>query len=80
MNWLMSIQVDEVVQQKMSIEAWAYSTMMTRIVAMLFVESIAACLITHGRTDNDDLTKLRHELSEAVEKISRAAGVPKVNG
>lgn len=80
MNWLMSIQVDGAAQQKMSAEAWGYSTMMTRIAAMFFVESIAACLITHGRTDNDDLTKLRSDLADAVEKISRAAGVPQVNG
>lgn len=79
MNWLMSIRVDEALQQKMSAEAWAYSTMMTRIVAMLFVESIAACLITHGRADNDDLTKLRYDLAEAVEKISLAAGVPRID-
>jgi len=79
MNWLMSIKVDSATQQMMGAEAWAYSIMMTRIASMFFVESIAACLITHGRTDNDDLTKLRFDLADAVEKISRAAGVPHVN-
>lgn len=79
MNWLMSIRVDEALQQEMSAEAWAYSTTMTRIVAMLFVESIAAGPITHGRSDNDDFTRLRDDLAEAVEKISRAAWVPRID-
>lgn len=79
MNWLMSIQVDGETQQKMSAEAWAYSIMMTRLVAMFFVESVAACLISHGRIDNDDLTTLRDGLAEAVEMISLAAGVPQLD-
>jgi hypothetical protein len=80
MNWLMSIKVDVKLQQKMGAEAWAYSIMMSRFAAMFFVDSIAACLITHGRSENDDLTKLRHNLADAIEKISRAAGVPHIDG
>lgn len=43
MNWLMAIRVNDALQQKMSAEAWAYSTMMTRIVAMLTMPSKVSC-------------------------------------
>ncbi|WP_028101543.1 hypothetical protein [Pseudoduganella violaceinigra] len=75
----MSIQVDGATHQEMSTEAWAYSIMMTRLAAKFFLESVAACLISNGRIDNEDLTTLRNGLAEAAEMISLAAGVPQVD-
>ena len=59
-------------------EAWAYSTMMSRIVCTFFVEAIAACVIAYGRQDNEDLSSIRRVLAKGVHELSKSAGIPKV--
>lgn len=62
--------------QRIGAEAWAYSTMMSRLVCTFYVDAIAACLMAYQRQDNDDLKSLRERLVKGVHELAKAAGVP----
>ena len=76
LTWLVSLEMPDEKKQKVGVEAWAYSTMMTRIAATFFIDAAAACVIAHGRTENDDLMACKLSLTKAVMEISKKAGVP----
>lgn len=75
-TWLISLSLPAEQCQRIGKEAWAYSIMMTRIASTFFVDAVAACVIAHGRTNNDDLQGCKCALGQAVSQIARAAGVP----
>lgn len=78
LNFLMALSVDDEHCQRLGAEAWAYSTMMSRLVCMFFVEAVAACVIAYGRSDNEDLQTLRRRLVSGVRELAEAAGVPQI--
>jgi hypothetical protein len=76
--WLIALDFSDEKRHQLGIEAWAYSTMMTRIAATFFVDAAAACVIANGRTNNDDLLNCKRELSKAAVELSGKAGVPQM--
>ena len=76
LTWLISLSMPAELSQRMGQEACAYSIMMTRIASSFFVDAVAACVIVHGRTNNEDLQDCKRALSQSVKQIARAAGVP----
>lgn len=74
--WLMFMQASPEHKIKAGKEAWAYSTMMTRIASIFFVDTAFACVKAYGRESNKDLYQCRLELQLAIHKIARQAGVP----
>lgn len=74
--WLISLEMPVEQKINMAKEAWAYSTMMTRIASTFFVDAAAACVIGYGRSNNDDLQKLKQSLARSVQEIAKEAGVP----
>lgn len=74
--WLMSLSMPSEIRHKLGKEAWAYSILMTRISSIFFVDAVAACVISYGRANNNDLLGSKKSLGEAVHKIAGAAGVP----
>jgi hypothetical protein len=76
LTWLISLNFPNDVRHRMGVEAWAYSTMMTRIASRFFVEAAASCVISYGRANNEDLQNARRDLGKAVHDIARDAGVP----
>lgn len=75
-TWLMSLNMPDELRHRMGKEAWSYSIMMTRIASTFFVDAVSACVISHGRTMNDDLQNCRRGLEKAAHEIAREAGVP----
>lgn len=80
LTWLMSLNVPHEMRQRLGKEAWGYSIMMTRISSTFYVDAVAACVISYGRSVNDDLLGCKHALERAVHEIAREAGVPMSNG
>jgi hypothetical protein len=78
LTWLLARQMPPEQMQRMGAEAWAYSTMMTRIASTFFVDAVAACVIAHGRSDNNDIATCARSLWKSVGEIGRAAGVPDI--
>ncbi|PXF31012.1 hypothetical protein WH50_12295 [Pokkaliibacter plantistimulans] len=76
--WLLALDASPSQKHKMASEAWAYSTMMTRIASTFFVDAVAACVMAYGRQDNGDLRKQKSSLEQAIQSIAKAAGVPQV--
>ncbi|RJG11108.1 hypothetical protein D3879_15725 [Pseudomonas cavernicola] len=74
--WLISLEMPIEQKIKMAKEAWAYSTMMSRIACTFFVDAAAACVIGYGRSSNEDLQKLKQSLGRSVQSIAKEAGVP----
>lgn len=74
--WLISLEMPVEQKINMAKEAWAYSTMMTRIASAFFVDAAAACVIGYGRSSNEDLQNLKRSLARSVQEISKEAGVP----
>lgn len=74
--WLVSLKMPIEQKHKMAKEAWAYSTMMTRIASIFFVDAAAACVIAYGRLCNEDLQSHKRFLAQAVQSIAKEAGVP----
>lgn len=74
--WLISLNLEPEQIQKMGVEARAYSVMMSRMASKFFVEAVAACVISHGRKNNDDLQEHRRKLAQAIHEIASKAGVP----
>ncbi|MEO6292179.1 MAG: DUF5677 domain-containing protein [Burkholderiaceae bacterium] len=77
LGYLISLEMPDATKRQLGVEAWAYSTMMTRIAATFFVDAAAACVISNGRTDNEDLKECKLTLAKAAEEVSTKAGVPK---
>jgi len=80
LTWLMSLNMPDELRHRVGKEAWGYSIMMARISSTFFVDAVAACVISHGRTMNDDLLNCRRELEKAANEIAREAGVPLKDG
>lgn len=78
LTWLMSLNMPDEMRQRLGKEAWGYSIMMTRISSTFFVDAVTACVISHGRSKNDDLLYCKHALEKAVHEIACEAGVPMV--
>ncbi|MBM5456400.1 hypothetical protein H8F21_02320 [Pseudomonas sp. P66] len=74
--WLISLEIPIEQKVNMAKEAWAYSTMMTRIASTFFVDAAAACVIGFGRKNNDDLQQIKQSLARSVHEIAKEAGVP----
>lgn len=78
LNLLMALTLDDEHAQKLGAEAWAYSTMMSRLVCTFFVDAIAACVLSYGRQGNEDLLTISRGLVEGVRELAEAAGVPQI--
>lgn len=77
LTYLMMMQLGNAEHaQKVGSEAWAYSTMMSRLVCTFFVDAVAACLMAYQRQDNNDLKSLRERLVNGAHKLAKSAGVP----
>lgn len=76
--WMFALQMPNEYLQRMGAETWAYSIMMSRIAGTFFVDAVAACVIAHGRSENEDIATCKSSLWRSVREISKAAGVPEV--
>lgn len=76
-TYLVSLSASDEIKLDLAREAAAYSIMMSRIASIIFIDSIITCCISHGMKPENTLFLLRAELEESVNKISKAAGVPK---
>lgn len=76
---MMTFQYPKEVRQLIAFEANSYSIMMSRIVTNSFVDAVAFCCIRHGLTEEDSFNQfkdLKKKLGEAVQEISKDAGIP----
>lgn len=80
LTWLISLNMPDELRHRVGKEAWAYSIMMTRISSTFFVDAVAACVISHGRSTNNDLLDCKHTLRKSIQEIVREAGVPLCEG
>jgi hypothetical protein len=76
--WLLSLELPAEKRHQLAVEAWAYSTMMTRIACTFFIDAVATSVIGYGRTENADLRACKESLSKAITEIAMQAGVPSV--
>jgi hypothetical protein len=76
--WMFALQMPDQYLQRLGAEAWAYSIMMSRIASTFFVDAVAACVIGHGRSENEDIATCNRSLWRSVREIAKAAGVPEV--
>ncbi len=76
LSWLMALNMPSEMRQRLSKEAWSYSIMMVRISCIFFVDAVSACVISYGRSDNDDLLTCKQALERAIHEIACEAGVP----
>lgn len=76
LTWLLALEAPNDVKHKLAQEAWAYSTMMSRIASAFFVDAVAACCVAYKVPRQDSLVQRRSELVKAIQEIARAAGVP----
>jgi len=76
LTWLMALNMPDDLRHRVGKEAWGYSIMMSRISSTFFVDAVAACVISYGRSLNDDLLDCRLALEKSVHEIAREAGVP----
>lgn len=79
LTWLMSLNMPDELRHRVGKEAWGYSIMMARIASTFFVDAVAACVISHGRSKNDDLLDCKRALEKAVREVAHEAGVPLLN-
>ncbi len=80
LTWLISLNMPDELRHRVGKEAWGYSIMMARISSRFFVDAVAACVISHGRSVNDDLLDCKRALEKAVHEVAREAGVPLTDG
>ncbi len=76
---MISLQLPIEARKLLAFEACSYSIMMSRIVISTFIDAVAFCCIRHGLTDSleiDKFKKLKSDIAEAIEEISKDAGVP----
>ena len=76
LTWLLALDLPADKRHQLAVEAWAYSTMMTRIACTFFVDAAASSVIAYGRLGNDDLRACKDSLAKAVGEIAKQAGVP----
>jgi hypothetical protein len=76
LTWLLALDLPAAARHQLSAEAWAYSTMMTRIASSFFLDAVAATVIAYGRSENADLRASKDALATAVHEIAKKAGVP----
>jgi hypothetical protein len=80
-SFMLALQMPDHIRIKMSKEAIAYSTMMSRVVCVHFIESLAMCCIYHGMTEKHEIEQfliMKNELLISVEQIKTDAGVPAI--
>lgn len=73
---LMMLDLPGDLQRQVALEAWAYSTMMTRIASVFFVEAAAACCVAYDIPSDGEIPKHRSALAKGVQEIAVKAGVP----
>ena len=76
LTWLLALDLPTEKRHQLALEAWAYSTMMTRIACTFFIDAVASCVIAYGRLENADLQACKDSLTKAVAEIAKQAGVP----
>jgi Family of unknown function (DUF5677) len=76
LTWLLALDLPAEKKHQLAVEAWAYSTMMTRIACTFFIDAAAASVIAYGRLENADLRASKDSLVKAVVEIAKQAGVP----
>lgn len=76
LTWLLALDLPAKKKHALAVEAWAYSTMMTRIACTFFVDAVASSVIAYGRLENADLRACKESLGKAVAEIAKQAGVP----
>jgi hypothetical protein len=74
--WLLALDLPREWRRQLAVEAWAYSTMMTRIACTFFIDAVASSVIAYGRLENSDLRVCKESLAKAVAEIAKQAGVP----
>jgi len=78
-SFMLALQMPDDIRIKMAKEAISYSVMMSRVVCVHFIESLAMCCIYHGMTERLEIEKfltLKNSLYIAIEQIRIDAGVP----
>lgn len=78
LTWLLALDLPAEKRHQIAVEAWAYSTMMSRIACTFFIDAVAASVIAYGRAENSDLQACKKSLAKAVAEIAKQAGVPNV--
>jgi hypothetical protein len=76
LTWLLALDLPAEKRHELAVEAWAYSTMMTRIACTFFIDAVASSVIAYGRPENADLRACKDSLAKAVGEIAKQAGVP----
>ena len=76
LTWLLALDLPGKKKHQLAVEAWAYSTMMTRIACTFFIDAAASSVIAYGRLENSDLHACKDSLAKAVGEIAKQAGVP----
>ena len=76
LSWLIALNMDDTYKHTIAKEAVAYSTMMSRIASLFFIDAAVACAIFHGFKDLDNIQKLKNKLVKSVSDITKEAGVP----
>lgn len=76
LTWLLALDLPTEKKHALAVEAWAYSTMMTRIACTFFIDAVASSVIAYGRLENADLRACKESLGKAVAEIAKQAGVP----
>lgn len=74
LTWL-ALDLPQEWRRQLAVEAWAYSTMMTRIACTFFIDAVASSVIAYGRLENSDLHVCKDSLAKAVAEIAKQAGV-----
>lgn len=80
LTFLMTLDVPDNLRQQVGREAWAYSTMMTRIASVFFVDTVVACCEAYSLPIGDKMTRHRSALVNAVKAVAEEAGVPLAAG
>ena len=75
LTWLLALDLPTEKKHALAVEAWAYSTMMTRIACTFFIDAVASSVIAYGRLENADLRACKESLGKAVAEIAKQAGV-----
>lgn len=76
LTWLLALDLPHERRRQLAVEAWAYSTMMTRIACTFFIDAVASSVIAYGRLENSDLRVCKESLAKAAAEIAKQAGVP----
>lgn len=63
-------------REKLGLEVWPYSAMMTRVVCQFFIDAVSACCENAGMAPSADLLGHRQALEVAIYGIAPPAGVP----